>query len=73
MIKRIKEIISEISGIDTSFITNDMHLKDDLYMDSNDLDEVLSSIEDELDITLDDLEVDLVYVSDLIAYVKESL
>lgn len=65
----IKKILGDISKIDYEDITEDMHLKDDLYLDDNDLIEVFDAIEDYFGIDIDNYENDFVYVSDLIALV----
>ncbi|WP_113671813.1 acyl carrier protein [Vallitalea guaymasensis] len=73
MIHAIKKILGEFSGMDYKLVTNDMHLKDDLYLDDSDLDDVLNEIEDLFGFEFNDRDAELVYVSDLIAFVKATI
>jgi acyl carrier protein len=52
--KKLMEIIAEFTTYDAEHITSDMDFVDDLGIDSLDLAQILMSLEDELDIDLDD-------------------
>ena len=72
-LERIKEIISEQLGIDASTITNDTVIREDLGVDSLELYEVLTAIEDEFDIEIDEDAIDaLTTVGDAVAYIEEA-
>ena len=73
MIKIIKKILSEYSDFDIINITNDMSIKEDLFLDEGDMEEVLSEIQDYFGFQLDDSYEGITYVSDLISAVKEAL
>ncbi len=70
--ERIKEIISEQLGIDTNTITKDTVIRDDLGVDSLELYEVLTAIEEEFDIEIDEDAIDsFVTVGDAVSYIEE--
>ncbi|GMQ62131.1 hypothetical protein AN2V17_13620 [Vallitalea sp. AN17-2] len=73
MIHTIKKILGEFSGMDYKLVTNDMNLKDDLYLDDSDLDDVLNEIEDLFGFEFNERDTELIYVSDLIAFVKTAI
>jgi hypothetical protein len=70
MVQTLKKILGEISGVDYRSISNDMHIKDDLYLDENDIEDALNELEDYLGFEFEDRNTNFVYVSDLIAFVK---
>ena len=51
-LERLKEIIADIMGLDTSEITMDSSFSEDLGCDSLDTVEIVMAIEDELDINI---------------------
>lgn len=71
MLRMIKEMLAEIGGVDYKLITSDMHMKDDLYVDESDIEDILDELEGQLGVEFEDRGRDLIYVADLIAYVKE--
>ena len=71
--EKIKEIISQQLNIDESLITADTVLRDDLGVDSLELYEVLSSIEDEFDIEIDEDDVEnIITVGDAVDYIENN-
>lgn len=73
MLETLKSILSEYSGVGVKAITSDMYLEDDLYIEESDLDEVLNEIEDQLGFEFEERNTKLVYVSDLIMFVKAAV
>lgn len=70
--ERIKEIIAEQLGIDASGITKDTVIREDLGVDSLELYEVLTAIEEEFDIEMDEDAIDsFVTVGDAVSYIEE--
>lgn len=71
--EKIKEIISQQLNIDESLITADTVLRDDLGVDSLELYEVLTAIEDEFDIEIDEDDVEnIITVGDAVDYIENN-
>ena len=66
---KVKEIIAEELGIDEGKITMETNFQEDLEADSLDLFQVISELEDELDITID-TEEGLNTVADLVKFIE---
>lgn len=73
MLKTIKKVIAEVAGVSVGDVTGDCSLRDDLDLSDGDIDDIVSEIEEKLDIELYGNDDDFIYVSDIIAYVKQSL
>lgn len=67
----LKKVIAEVAGMDYRFVDSDMELRDDLGLTDSDIDDILNELEDNLDIEIEDRDVELVYVADMIALIKE--
>lgn len=52
--EKLQQIIAEVLNIDPDFITEDSRFIDDLSADSLDIFEIITSIEEAFDITIDD-------------------
>ncbi len=73
-LERLKEIIADIVGLDTSEITMDSSFAEDLDCDSLDTVEIIMAIEDELDIKIsDDAAENIVTVGDAMEAIKNIL
>ena len=73
-LERLKEIIADIVGLDTSEITMDSSFAEDLGCDSLDTVEIIMAIEDELDIKIsDDAAENIVPVGDAMEAIKNIL
>lgn len=71
--ERIRSIISDELNIDSSKITLEANLKEDLGADSLDAVEVIMALEDEFGITIDDETAQgFKLVKDLVDYVSEN-
>ncbi len=71
---KVKEIIVKELKVDESKVTIDANLADDLGADSLDAVEVIMSIEDEFNITIDDEEgQNIKTVRDLVEYIEKAL
>ncbi len=71
--EKLKEIISQQLNIDESLITADTVLRDDLGVDSLELYEVLTAIEDEFDIEIDEDDVEnIITVGDAVDYIENN-
>ena len=69
--ERIKDIISEQLNIDSTKITLEANLKEDLGADSLDAVEVIMALEDEFGITIDDETAQsFKLVKDLVVYIE---
>ena len=69
---RILQIIAEQFNIDKDDLTEDMNFQDDLNADSIELVELIMSIEDELDVQVDDEKIEeLKTIGDVLEYVEE--
>lgn len=73
MTKTIKKVIAELTDMEVSRITNDMHLVDDLYLDDDDISDILDELEDRLGFEFENRNYSIEYVSELIAFVMESV
>ena len=72
MLEKMKELIADQLGINADEITAESNFKDDLGVDSLDLFELVSSLEEEysVEIPADDLEK-MATVGDVIDYLKD--
>lgn len=71
--EKIKEILAEQLGVDVQNITKDTVIREDLGVDSLELYEVLTAIEEEFDIEIDEDAIDtFVTVGDAVAYIEET-
>ena len=71
--ERTKDIISEQLNIDSTKITLEANLKEDLGADSLDAVEVIMALEDEFGITIDDETAQsFKLVKDLVVYIEEN-
>jgi acyl carrier protein len=71
--KRIKGIISEISGYAIEKIDNEMVLNEELNMDEMDMTELVTTLEEEFNLIIPDEVAKALFieVNDVIEYVKE--
>ena len=69
--EKVQEIIAEKLGMDESEITMDSSLEDDLEVDSLDIVDIVTALEDEFQIEIpqEDLK-DMEKVSDLVSYIE---
>ena len=67
--EKVQEIIAEELGIDKDEITNDTDFENDLKADSLDVFQIISEIEDELDVEIDTDE-GLETVGDLVKFIE---
>jgi acyl carrier protein len=74
-LQKIRSILAHQLGYsDETLITPDMSLFDDLQMDGNDFDEVLSIIEETYDLEISEDAIDeFEYVKDLVKFVKNNV
>ena len=72
MVKKIKKIIADYADVDINAVSNEMHLMDDLYLDEDDINEIMAELTEEFEVEFDEEECDFVYVSDLISYVIQN-
>lgn len=68
--EKIKEIIVDQLGIEEDVITLETDFENDLEADSLDVFQIISEIEDELDITID-TDQNLKTVGDLVNYINQ--
>lgn len=73
MIQVIKKLLGEYTGVDYWTIHGDMHLEDDLMLDENDVYDILNDIEVYFGVQFEEEGTEIIYVEDLIAYVKKEL
>ncbi|MBK5253364.1 MAG: hypothetical protein JJE03_02645 [Peptostreptococcaceae bacterium] len=73
MIQVIKKLLGEYTGVDYWTIHGGMHLEDDLMLDENDVIDILNDIEEYFGVKFEEDGTELIYVEDLIAYVKKEL
>ena len=67
----IKELISEITGIDTGEIKNENEFKSDLQMDSIAIADLISSLEEDFDIVIEqEKAMDIKTVAQLLEHIK---
>jgi len=67
----IKELISEITGIDAAEIKNDQEFKSDLQMDSIALADLISSLEEDFEIVIEqEKAMEIKTVSQLLEHIK---
>jgi acyl carrier protein len=70
--ERIKAILSEQFGVEEDFISNDTDFVQDLSADSLDIADLLSNVESELEVEIDQADIDkFKTVGDLIDYVEK--
>lgn len=67
--EKIREIIAEQTGKDVDEITLETNVKEDLDADSLDLFQIINDIEDEFDVSVEDLE-SIVTVQDAVDFVE---
>lgn len=67
--EKIREIIAEQTGKDVDEITLETNVKEDLDADSLDLFQIINDIEDEFDVSVEDLE-SIVTVKDAVDFVE---
>ena len=73
ILEKVKEILVEELDVEEDAITLDSKIKDDLGADSLDLFELISKIEDELDVTIEEDDYGkLITVGDIVNYLKEN-
>ena len=72
---RLRVLLAEGLGVDDDEVTWDANIYDDLNADAVEFhDEVISLIEDEFGVTVDDADVpDLTTVRELVAYIAENM
>lgn len=73
MMQIIKKLLGEIAGVDFKMIDSDLSLKEDLFLDESDIEDILYELENHFGVEFEDPNRDFVYVADLIAFVKESV
>ncbi|MGB4439484.1 MAG: acyl carrier protein [Sedimentibacter sp.] len=72
ILEKVKAILVEELDVEEENITLESKIKDDLGADSLDLFELISKIEDELDITIDEEDYGkLVTVGDIVNYITD--
>ena len=72
ILEKVKEILVEELDVEEDEITLESKIKDDLGADSLDLFELISKIEDELDVTIEEDDYGkLVTVKDIVDYITE--
>jgi acyl carrier protein len=72
ILEKVKAILVEELDVEEENINLDSKIKDDLGADSLDLFELISKIEDELDITIDEEDYSkLVTVGDIVNYITD--
>ncbi|MGL5540183.1 MAG: acyl carrier protein [Erysipelotrichaceae bacterium] len=73
MIEKVKAIIAEYVGYKAEDITLDMHLVDDLCINSYDIMSIIARFEEEFNITVPDREVRHFHkVQDIVDFIKKS-
>lgn len=72
VLEKVKEILVEELDVEEDKVTLESKIKDDLGADSLDLFELISKIEDELDVTIEEDDYGkLVTVKDIVDYITE--
>lgn len=72
ILEKVKEILVEELDVEEENITLESKIKDDLGADSLDLFELISKIEDELDVTIEEEDYSkLVTVKNIVDYIEE--
>lgn len=72
ILEKVKEILVEELDVEEDTITLESKIKDDLGADSLDLFELISKIEDELDVTIEEDDYGkLITVGDIVNYLTE--
>jgi acyl carrier protein len=72
ILEKVKEILVEELDVEVENITLESKIKDDLGADSLDLFELISKIEDELDVTIEEDDYSkLVTVGNIVDYITE--
>lgn len=71
ILEKVKEILVEELDVEEDKISLDSKIKDDLGADSLDLFELISKIEDELDVTIEEEDYSkLITVKDIVDYIE---
>lgn len=68
--EKIQEIIVDVLGVEENEISFDSNIKEELEIDSLDLFQIISEIEEEYDITIEGLE-EMKTLNELVAKVEE--
>lgn len=72
--KKLRDIISEVLGVEADSITMDTTFVDDLGADSLDIYQIIMGIEEEFDIEIDnDAAESIVSVSDAVEQIKNAI
>lgn len=72
--EKLQQIIADVLNMDPSQITEDSKFIDDLSADSLDVFEIITSIEEAFDITIDDSEAEsIVTVGDAVEAIKNAV
>ena len=70
---KIKDIIADQLGIEAETITPESNIQDDLGADSLDIVDLITTIEDEMDITIPDEAVENIKtVNDIVTYIDNN-
>jgi acyl carrier protein len=72
---RLRVLVADGLGVDEDEVTWDANIYDDLNADAVEFhDEVISRIEDEFEVTIDDADVpDLTTIREMVAYIAENI
>ncbi|HKP53442.1 MAG TPA: acyl carrier protein [Chloroflexia bacterium] len=72
---RLRVLVADGLGVDEDEVTWDANIYDDLNADAVEFhDEVISRIEDEFEVTIDDADVpDLTTIREMVAYIAENM
>lgn len=70
--EKVKEIVSNILGVDADEVTMESSFMDDLGADSLDVVELIMDLQDEFNLEIPDEEAEKIHtVSDVVEYIKE--
>lgn len=72
-VKKAKEIISEMAGLEPEEIKDESYFEDDLNIGHIELHEILTEIEDKLSVDLSEIEGGLETFGDLVSALNEKL
>jgi acyl carrier protein len=73
MEKKIKKLLADTAGVDYSLIYYDLNLKDDLFLDDNDIEEIMLALEDFYDVEFEIGDKEFILVEDIISFVKDTV
>lgn len=71
--EKMQEIIAEVLSLSTDEITLESEFVNDLGADSLDLFEIITILEDEFDIEIEDVSEDIVTVGDALEQIKQAI